>query len=104
MEIGYLQEPTRNDSVAVGTTSINIAPSRQGGLPRKTIAIRNISPNAVDIITINFGLAQAVANAGVVLKQNEVTTDSDAGDYKTYQGVITAVCATANGLLAIYER
>lgn len=99
-----LQEPTRNESVAVGVSSIVISSARQGALPRKSIAIRNISPNAADIITVNFGQQQAVANAGVVLRQNELTTDSDAGNYQTFQGVITAICATANGLLAIYER
>jgi hypothetical protein len=98
------QEPTRNEKVLVGTSSTIISFARQGLQPRKNIIIRNISTNALDIITINLGFNQAVADAGVVLKQNESFSDSSETGYDCYQGVISAICDTANGVLAIYER
>lgn len=98
------QEPTRNDAVAVGTSSVVISSARQAGAPRKNIVIRNTSANAADIITVNFGATTATANAGIILKQNETATDSSETGYECYQGVITAICATANGTLAIFER
>ncbi len=99
-----LQEPTRNELVPVGTTSVTAAFARQGGSPRKVITVRNISPNATDIITVNIGPAPAVANTGIVLRQNESFTDAMDGAYYPYQGTITASCATATGQLAIFER
>jgi len=98
------QEPTRNDSVAVGVSSVTVSVPRQAGLPRKSIVIRNSSPNAADIITINIGATPAIANAGIILKPNDTYVDSNDGGYICYQGTITAICATANGVLAIFER
>lgn len=98
------QEAARNESVAVGTSSITVSTARQAGLPRKSITIRNSSPNSTDIITLNFGATPAVANAGIILRQNDCITDANDGDYKCWQGTITAICATSTGTLAIFER
>lgn len=99
------QEPTRNETIDVGTTSTIVSETRTGGkIKRRNITIRNISTNAADIITINLGYSNAVANAGIVLRQNESFTDSSETGYECYQGVISGICATANGKLAIYER
>ena len=102
--IGYQQEPVRNETVAVGISNVTVAEDRNEDAPRKVIVIRNISPNATDIITINFGLSQAVANAGIVLRQYESFTDTQDGGYMPFQGHINAICATATGSLAIMER
>jgi len=99
------QEQARNDSVAVGTSSVVLCLPRNQDNPRKVISVRNTSPNAADIIYINFGLTQATANTGIVLKQNEGFTDSQDGTaYYPFQGSITAICATANGTVSILER
>jgi len=100
-----VQEPTRNEIVAVGTTAVEVARARQTELmPRKTIVIRNNSAAATSIITINLGLSVAVANAGIVLRQYESFSDSTESGYQAFQGTITAICADANGSLSIFER
>lgn len=101
---GNLQPPSRNETVAVGTSSTVISEFRNEQNKRKVIVIRNISADPADIITINFGPQAAVANAGIVLRQYESTSDSSETGYECYQGTITAICATANGSLAIMER
>lgn len=98
------QEPTRNETVAVGTSSTLVATQRNRELPRKAIIIRNNSPNPADIITINFGATPAVANAGIVLRQYESISDSTETGYDCWQGTINAICATANGSLSVFER
>jgi hypothetical protein len=97
-------EPSRNEEVSVNTTSSIISARRNELQPRKVITIRNNSPNAADIITLNFGANAAVAGNGIVLRQYESLTDSNDQGYLCWQDQITAVCATANGLLAIFER
>lgn len=99
-----IQEPTRNDKVAVGVTSISISSASNDVNPRKTIIIRNTSPNATDIITVNFGYTPATAQFGIVLNQNESVADTSETGYTSYQGVITAICATVTGQVSIFER
>jgi len=98
------QEPARNDSVAVGTTSVTVSVARQAGLPRRNITIRNTSTAAADIVTLNIGTTPSVAGYGIVLRQYDTWTDSTESGYECWQGTITAICATANGVLAITER
>lgn len=99
-----LQDPTRNETVAVGLTSVTVCNARQGLAPRKVLVVRNISGAAADIITVNLGAKAAVANNGIVLRQFESFTDSSDIGYEAFQGSITAICATANGTLAVFER
>jgi len=99
-----INEGTLNDTIAVGTTSIPISSQKSEQHPRKVIILRNTSPNATDIITVNFGGTLAVANKGIVLRQYESCSDTQDGGYKPYQGTITAICATATGQLSIFER
>jgi len=99
-----VQEAVRNDVVAVGLTTVKIAESRNDITPRITILVRNTSPNATDVITINLGLGTPTANYGIVLKQYESFTDSSDQGYQCFQGSYTAVCATATGQLSIMER
>lgn len=98
------QAPTRNAQVAVGVASTQISEQRNKMNPRKAYVFSNSSPNAADIITINLGGNAAVANIGIILHQGDVVSDSNSGDYEVHQGSITAICATANGQLSIYER
>jgi len=94
-----IQELTRNDLVAVGTSSTEISPARD----RTAYHIRNSSDNAADIITIHLGFGTATAEKGIVLKQGQTLTDSDAYNYRCHKGTITAICATANGEISIFE-
>lgn len=102
-QIGAEGELARNDSVAVGVGNTIISKARNQGQPRKVILCRNISPNATDIITISFGNT-ATANTGIVLRQYESFTETTDAGYTAFQGQINAICATATGLLAVFER
>lgn len=99
-----IQEASRNEQVSVTTTQGKVADARNELKPRVSIVIRNTSPNQADIITVNFGFNTAVANQGMVLQQNESISDSSENGYQCWQGVVTAICATANGKLSIFER
>lgn len=102
---GGLQERTREDNVSIGTSSSIIAPPRTTTPERVSIVIRNVSSNVADVISLAFGdNKQAEANKGIVLKQNESFVDANSEGYKAFQGQISAICATANGSLAIFER
>lgn len=98
------QPPARNTIVLVGTSSITISEQRNKLNPRQAFVFANNSPAAADIITLNFGGNNAVANAGIVLHQGDICTDSNSGEYDVHQGTITAICATANGSLSVFER
>ena len=101
-----VQEPTRNETLAVGTSSVVASQKRalNPGQKRKNIVIRNTSPNATDTITIALGFTQAVANNGIVLRQYDTWMDTTESGYECYQGVISAICATGTGQLSIFER
>lgn len=90
--------------VDVGTSSVVVSQARNELGQRNTLVIRNISPNSADIITVNLGQRQATADAGIVLNKGESFSESKSAGYKNFQGVITAICATANGKLAVFER
>jgi len=95
---------TRNETLAVSTTSIELAQDLEKRGGRKAIVVRNISPNAIDIITIALGDKVAVANSGIILKQNEVWYDANESGYEAWQNQIQIVCATINGLVSVMER
>lgn len=98
-------EPTRNETVAVGLTAVTVVDARSTNQPRKTIILRNNSPNATDIIYIKFSSAGiATSTEGIILRQFETLTDSTDSGYECYQDTITAICATATGSLAVFER
>ncbi len=99
-----IQEESRNEQIGVTTTSSVVCFARQGLKRRQNLLIRNTSTNAADIITVNMGFGAAVANKGIVLRQNESFSDCNNANYECWQGSITAICATANGLLSIFER
>jgi len=100
-----MSDNVRNERVLVGTTSTTIARLGDSKFsPRTAILIRNNSPNAADIITLNIGADVAVSGSGLVLNKGETWTDSNSEGYQCYQGVIQAICDTADGVLAVMER
>jgi len=102
--IGFAQESARNETITVGTSNTILSDVRNLQNLRKNILLRNTSTSATAVITLNLGYNQAVAGAGIVLKQNESFSDSSETGYEAYQGVITGICNEAGGKLAIYER
>jgi len=100
-----LQEPVRNEKVAVANTSKVIAEARNSLNKRKFILIRNTSTNANEVITCHMGQNVAQDNIGIVLRQYESFMDSNETGYECHQGVITGICAVAGpGQLSITER
>ena len=75
---------------------------------RHTFILINISNDETDIITINIGYGNATANNGIILRKNESVGESITTDglkvNDVWQGQISAICATANGKLSIFER
>jgi hypothetical protein len=96
---------TRNESMNIGTTSLEVAPNATISGGRKNIIFRNNSTAAADIITLSMGRPAAVAGTGIILKMGESFYDSDDGaGYECWQEEVQAVCATATGVLVIVER
>jgi hypothetical protein len=106
MDLGVatLSEPSRNVSISVGTSSTIIADIRPSAIPRRDILVRNISSSAADIISVALGTTQAVANTGIVLRQNESFSFSSETGNPSPQCQFSAICATANGTVSIFER
>jgi len=100
-----MEESTRNEALIITSASQVISNSRPDR-SRKAITIRNIADDPTKIITINFGAQQAIANAGIVLRQYESVSDSSETGYECFQGTITAICAVASATadLTIFER
>ncbi len=98
-------QAVRNETVAVTTASREIASDMESlKSKRSDLVIRNISTNAADIITIALGNVAAVANAGIVLRQQETLAISTDISNPCWQGAIQAICATINGNLSIMEK
>jgi len=96
--------PPRNDNIPVIATSGEVLQDSIARGGRKLFFFRNTSPNAADVITLSFGPRAAIANSGVVLRQNDVYVEADGEGFECWQGAIQGICATANGTLAIMER
>lgn len=104
MVVTFLQDTARNDLVTIGTTSTIASFARQvDQMPRRAYTIRNTSTGG-QVITVNLGLSQAVANNGIVLNPNESFSDSSETGYECFQGTITAISDLADGKLSIMER
>jgi len=96
-------DTTRNESVAVGTTAVEVAPAANAN-PRRVIYLRNTS-TGVQALNVFFGSKVATSGGGgIVLKPGEVIVDASDGSYECYQGQITAVSDIAAGTLAVFER
>jgi hypothetical protein len=96
--------PTRNEKVAQGLTSAVVCQARQEATKRTTFIIRNVSSADADVITLGLGFRSVVAENGIVLKKGEHYSESTDNGFQCWQGEISAICATANGQLSIFER
>jgi hypothetical protein len=101
--VSAMEEPTRNESVIISTSSIGIADRRTIANPRKVILVRNISGNG-NRATIYMSNAIATANTGIILEDGESFTDSTGEGYSCHQGSIQAIGSAAATVLSIFER
>lgn len=101
--VGYYQqentEPTRNESVSVGTSNVLISNSNTR---RKVLYFKNTS-TAAQIISVSYGDV-AVAGQGFVLQPNEYIIESMSEGYIVFQGTVNAISSAAGGTLAVQER
>lgn len=95
----------RQERIPIGTTSVVACEQKAPNVARKVLYLRNTSPNATDIITINLSSNEpAVANVGIVLKQNDQYVETTSEGFVCWQGQVNAICATIDGQLTILER
>lgn len=107
--ISSIQEPSRNETKIISTTSVELSPARQMiEQRRKDLIIRNISTIAInDVITITMGNQTASNNAGIILKPGDTLSYSESSpESPIFQGVINAICSQASAIanLSIFER
>lgn len=93
-------EPVRNDTVAVGTASVSVCEVNK---KRIVVYLRNTS-TGTQVITVNFGDKNAVANQGVVLEVGDYVADSQSENYNCYKGKVFAVASAASAQLSVMER
>lgn len=89
----------RNESVAVGTTAVRVAPPRS----RRLLYIYNTSTGGQKI-TIQFGDEKAVvAGQGFVLVADNYLADGSNAIYKAWQGSVWAISSAAGGTISVVE-
>jgi len=93
-----IQENLRNDTLAVGTSSVLVSPQRK----RKEIVITNTS-TAAQNITLTFGKT-AVAGKGVFLLPYSVWYSSQTEGFNVTNDEIYAISSAVAGQLSIFER
>lgn len=89
-----------NRSVAITTTSSELAPQVIGAVRRTQIIITNTSGTT---LTVNKNDTQAaVAGTGILLSQNQSYIESDDGGFRCWQGAWQAV-GSANSTVSVVE-
>lgn len=87
-------------TVSVSATSTTVSTSRLN-LPRRT-SFFLVPLTAGVTVTVTKGDGAAVANAGIVLIQNQAYLESDSEGFLCWQGAIQAI-ASGNGSVAVVE-
>lgn len=91
-------EPTRNDKIPVGTTSVLISPAHE----RQEFIVVNSSPG-VEVITISVG-KEAVALAGIPMQPWSSWDGFRSPNFNPTHEPIYAICSAATGQISIFER
>lgn len=102
--LGYITEPTRNETKTITTASQSIAEQRLGLNPRKVIIVRNVSSSATCVLWVLYGGTPAVVGTGIQLKQGESFVDATDAGYPCWQGplqVISNEVAAANNITMV---
>ena len=93
-------EGTRNTTISVGATAVEVSPMRS----RRVLYIKNTSVGG-QIISISLSNTEtATAGQGIVLDPKDIFIDSNSEEYICWQGAISAIADGAGGTVAIYER
>lgn len=96
--------PTRNTSLTVGTSLVQVSANKIGGPGRVGINLRNSSTGG-QIISLAFSDAEsAAANKGIVLAAGQNIADFTSEGYSAWQGNISAISSAAGAVLSIFER
>lgn len=104
--LGYITEPTRNETKTVTTASQSIAEQRLNLNPRKMMMVRNVSSSATCVLWVTQGGIPAVVGVGIQLKQGESFVDATDAGYQCWQGPVQAISneAAASNNIIIVER
>jgi hypothetical protein len=93
-------EATRNQVVAVGVTSVELAPAA-GPKERQVIVIGNTSTGGQNIAVV---LSYVAGGEGQILAPGEKMVDSSGGGYICWQGNVSAISDAAGGTCRVFER
>lgn len=91
-------DQTQSGSTTVTTSSTELLPSRLGKTRRTQIIIQNTSAT---VLTLLLGDADAVANVGIRLAQNQQLIMADDAGFKCWQGAIHAVASAASTVVYV---
>lgn len=90
----------RQTSYTLTTTPTEVMPEMNNG-NRQQYTIQNTNSTAVSC-SLGFGL-DAVANKGIVLQSGVTAQDQNQGDYKCWQGRVTAVANSGTVTISVTE-
>jgi len=98
-----IEETIRNVAITVGATSIEVAPSLEGGAGFRTVLeFVNVSTGG-QIISLSYG-EEAVAGAGRVLYPTAGCGEAIDPRFTPTQKPVYAIASAAGGSLAVHER
>jgi len=101
MEDTLYTSNSRNETKAVGTTSIKVSEMLQPGV-REVIVIGNVSTGG-QIVTISIGRPSA-ANAGIPIYPGSVWSEYQDARFNPSNDEIWLIASAAAGSVSIYER
>jgi hypothetical protein len=91
-------EPTRNELVAVGTSSVMVSPAHE----RQEIIIVNSSA-AAQVITLSVGMSAGLS-MGIPLQPWGVWYGSANSEFRVTSEAIYAISSAVSGQISIFER
>ena len=94
-------ESSTPSTISVSATASTLSATRLGKSPRSFFSIIPLTVGVT--VTVTFGDAPAIANAGLVLGQNQPYLEVKSDEFMPYQGTINIV-ASGNGSVALLER
>lgn len=91
---------SRNDQIDIGLSSVRVMEAQE----RSFIYIRNTSIGGQTITLVLNNFQPAVANKGIVLSPGQSFVETNAFDFKAWQGQIQAISDLAGAKLTVSER
>jgi hypothetical protein len=97
---GSLDELTRNESVAVGVSSVQVLATTK----KRTMFIITNSSAGGQTITLSLGFKVAVLGAGINLAPGQQYGEANGEGFLAFQSGCNAIASAAGGTLAVMER